>query len=373
MPAGQINVFTIRDRATFTSESGLFVFDDLREAFRSDATYGREFTDPNCAIGRVREDARGAVWFFARMADRMMLGAAQPQAQDSFRWFDTPFRRITDIGEVKAIYPEENGVVWFGGTEAIVRYEPSLDKPADVDFKTLIRRVSVKDSVIFAGKTPPKGKKQSGGVREALLDYAHNNAMRFEFSAAFYDETPANRYRYLLEGFDEAWSSWSAETKKDYTNLPEGRYRFRVQARNVYGRTGREAIFAFSISPPWYRAWWAYLFYALIFVTVVLGLSRTQIRRQQRKAEEALRREKEQANLREATLRADAAELRAKAAEAEKEREKEQIRTRIASDLHDEIGSNLSSIAMITQMLEKKTEIHQKDHGTLLQLNVRIP
>ncbi|MCB9087613.1 MAG: hypothetical protein H6628_04820 [Calditrichae bacterium] len=74
----------------------------------------------------------------------------------------------------------------------------------------------------------------SGGevLQGGRLDYSRN-ALRFEFAAPSYDDPAANRYQYYLEGFDNNWSAWTRETQKDYTNLPEGQYRFRLRARNI--------------------------------------------------------------------------------------------------------------------------------------------
>jgi len=74
-----------------------------------------------------------------------------------------------------------------------------------------------------------------------------------------------------LEGFDEQWSAWSKEIKKDYTNLPKGDYRFRVRAKNIYNHESAEATFALAILPPWYRTWWAYLLYVAALAVVISG------------------------------------------------------------------------------------------------------
>jgi class 3 adenylate cyclase len=76
-----------------------------------------------------------------------------------------------------------------------------------------------------------------------------------------------------LEGSEGEWSLWNGETRKDYTNLPEHRYQFRVRARNAHGQISPEAVYGFRILPPWYRTWWAYTLYAAIFLlTAWLGV-----------------------------------------------------------------------------------------------------
>ncbi|MBT8399377.1 MAG: GAF domain-containing protein, partial [Rhodothermia bacterium] len=108
-------------------------------------------------------------------------------------------------------------------------------------------------------------------------------------------------FQTILDGFDEQWSAWTSETRRDYTNLPFGDYVFRARARNVYGVESAEAAFAFTILPPWYRTWWAYVLYALALGSIVFAVDRVQRRR-------VIGKERERAHLREAELRAESAE-----------------------------------------------------------------
>ncbi|MCP5011162.1 MAG: hypothetical protein GY942_14370, partial [Aestuariibacter sp.] len=117
------------------------------------------------------------------------------------------------------------------------------------------------------------------------------------------DAPERTRYRTRLDGFDPAgtgddWSNWTRETDKDYTNLWEGRYVFRVQARDVYGFVSREDSFGFRILPPWYRSWWAYTLYGLALAAVILVYvrkHRRELRRERQAAERELRRERQTA------------------------------------------------------------------------------
>jgi hypothetical protein len=82
-----------------------------------------------------------------------------------------------------------------------------------------------------------------------------DNALSFEFAAPFFEKPGTTQFQYFLEGQDRAWSEWAPEPLREFTNLPEGRYRFRVRARNLYGTVSREAVCAFpsplpGIAPP---------------------------------------------------------------------------------------------------------------------------
>ena len=57
------------------------------------------------------------------------------------------------------------------------------------------------------------------------------NALKFAYSALFYENHDKTQYSYYLEGFDSpagGWSEWSQKTEKEYTNLHAGKYIFKV-------------------------------------------------------------------------------------------------------------------------------------------------
>jgi len=72
-----------------------------------------------------------------------------------------------------------------------------------------------------------------------------------------------------LDGFDEDWSHWTTETKKEYTNLPEGEYIFQVKARNIYDFESKPATYEFEILPPLHRTWWAYSSYIILLIILI--------------------------------------------------------------------------------------------------------
>ena len=77
-------------------------------------------------------------------------------------------------------------------------------------------------------------------------------SLRFEYALAEYGQPDAHAYRVRLDGLDSAWSQWTDETRRDYTNLPGGNYVFQVQARDALGRVSEAAPLTFSVAPPWY-------------------------------------------------------------------------------------------------------------------------
>ena len=339
LPEGEINAHFAAGRFFFVSAKGVFRFEEAARRFLPDSTLGSAFAQGKAGVEVLASDRRGNVWLVAKQEDGDEINLLQRQPDESFRRVRAPFLRVPKTA-LWAVYPEDgsNEIVWCGGAEGLVRYDHSVQKNYAAPYSTLIRRVIVdEDSVIFGGAefVPPVFEK---GQAEALmkLPYGHN-AWRFEFAAASFEAEAENQFQTFLEGFDEHWSAWSKESKRDYTNLPKGEYRFRVRARNVYERLGAEGVYAFHILPPWYRTWWAYGFYAALFAAAAFAADRIQRRR-------LLKKERERAQLREARLRA----------EAENERRKN---IELLSEIGKEITASLDMDTIFNRLYEHVNQL----------------
>lgn len=97
------------------------------------------------------------------------------------------------------------------------------------------------------------------------------------------------QYRYLLDGFDKAWSPWESGNVADYTNLPPGSFTFRVQARSVEGAvSAADATVAIRVQAPFYRRWWFYLGVLALAGAIAYGLYWLRLRRVRRDYEAVL-------------------------------------------------------------------------------------
>ncbi|NIR53168.1 hypothetical protein GWO09_33370, partial [candidate division KSB1 bacterium] len=264
LPNSEIYIYPTTSHPIFVTEKGLFRFIEETGRFVPDSTYGSHLADGSPGVDMLLEDRHGDTWIATSKAYKSVLNLARRQADGRYEMVRNPFLRVS-VGGISAIYPEDNDITWFGGTERLVRYDSNIQQDLERNFPALIRRVTVNgDSVIYGGAFPlnlpskgefdeisPRGDTQRPGGVAAILEYSANT-LRFEFAVPCYEDESANRFQYFLEGFDREWSDWTYETQKDYTNLPPGNYRFRVRARNVYEHLGSEGVYSFRILPPWY-------------------------------------------------------------------------------------------------------------------------
>lgn len=253
---GAIHIYTIKGTPVIATSIGLFGYRESEKRFHHNPFQhtSLSFFDQK-DLFPLTVDHNGVIWaYFPNQ-----LGRAIPEG-DSYHWEPTPFSRLAS-STIYAILPEQDGSVWFGSVEGLIRYDATVEGRTFNHPVTLVRRVATQsDSIVFGGWSrnglPPS------------LSHDHN-ALRFEYSLTSYDHPDANRFRTYLEDFDRGWSEWTEETKRDYTNLPEGRYVFHVLGRSSYGIQTLEDTFAFEIQPPWQRSTMAYIMYFVLFISIL--------------------------------------------------------------------------------------------------------
>jgi signal transduction histidine kinase/CheY-like chemotaxis protein len=292
IPAGAAFVQAVGTTPYFLGVDGFYRFDAASTRFVRDDTFD-ETIGKDLELGGVGLVDGGHGRVYLNMGRESAV--AVRQADGTWQVDTKPFARFADF-VVGAMYADDDGVVWFGGGEGILRYDGRLARPQAVEFGALLRGASTAaghTSLPLAPGEPPRLS-------------AAQNAVRFEFAAPSYENERANQFQHVLEGLETEWSDWSTQPNREYMNLGFGDYRFRVRARNLYGVVSREAEYRFTILPPWYRTWWAYASYVALLGGALFAGARVQRRR-------LVAKERERARLREAQVRAEAAEALARA------------------------------------------------------------
>jgi ligand-binding sensor domain-containing protein/class 3 adenylate cyclase len=98
-----------------------------------------------------------------------------------------------------------------------------------------------------------------------VLPYQHNS-ISFDFNAIETGRPHMLRYQYMLEGYDRDWSPISDNTSATFGNMREGDYTLKIKAQSPEGVWSEPLAYSFTILPPWWRTYWAYILYAFLFV-----------------------------------------------------------------------------------------------------------
>jgi signal transduction histidine kinase len=163
------------------------------------------------------------------------------------------------------------------------------------------------------------------------LKFFQNN-IAFQLAAPSFIDEKQTRFSYLLEGSgNKSWSTPSRDASINLVNLSPGEYILRAKAIFLHGRyPDIESSYSFVILPPWWQTWWFKLIMGMVILVLgFLGI-RFYINRKLALQRTAL----------------------------EKRRAIEKERTRIATDMHDDLGAGLSQIKFLSEAIGMKKQKH---------------
>ncbi|TXB65918.1 SpoIIE family protein phosphatase [Vicingus serpentipes] len=273
----EVDVFSYQNEMVFSTDKGLMKKKEETNgefSFYLDTILGNSFANGTRIIYRLQEDYLDNVWMYAPVTiDNNNEGLGYVKTHNNTPiWNYEQFNRLPQ-GIIYAMYPEINGDIWLGGVEGLMKYNyiKNTVKYNSI-FYSLINKVSLgKDSIIHKGDY---------FIRKNSVKIGYDyNSLQFEFSCTNFLDEKRNKYQYKLEGFDEEWSDWTNDTKKQYTNLYEGNYKFRVRSKNTYNNKGIEATYKFIVLPPWYRTWYAYVIYGVLLIVLIYIIVRVSVYR----------------------------------------------------------------------------------------------
>ncbi|MDX1409415.1 MAG: triple tyrosine motif-containing protein, partial [Saprospiraceae bacterium] len=226
-----------------------------------------------------------------------------------------------------------SGKVWLGNPSGIVVIDTQRlevpELPAQVNITSISMNGQEGDSLLhrYANTSnPPR-------VEWLRLPHAMNT-VAFQFSALSYSGIGHHLYEYRLDGYDERWVTEGSGGSARYPNLPPGDYTFRVQVKD-HPMSAR-ALHLYII-PPFYMRSWFIILAAMSLAALIYGLVRVNHRRR----------------------------MRMQQLHFEKRLALEQERVRIATDMHDDVGSGLSALNMRAQILAQQVS----DEGLRSQLD----
>jgi ligand-binding sensor domain-containing protein/signal transduction histidine kinase len=210
-------------------------------------------------------------------------------------------------GLFHAAFRDRAGTLWFGMSTGLARLSPVPDRLPDAP-PVLISGLRVRGIGQLVSAL--------GEQQMVLPDFAPaQNQMEIDFVGLGFATGEVLRYQYRLDGADADWSVLGARRTVTYANLAPGRYRFRVRAVNSDGvASAQPAAITFAILSPVWQRWWF-----LALAALALGFAIHAVYRYR------LARLLELANM----------------------------RTRIATDLHDDIGANLTRIALLSEVAQR--------------------
>jgi signal transduction histidine kinase/ligand-binding sensor domain-containing protein len=212
-------------------------------------------------------------------------------------------------GELQAAFRDHLGALWFGTQQGLSRFVPTNGRPTD-GVPVILSGVRVEGDALAMSP--------GGATKVSLPDLSPGrDRVQFDFTGLSFKAGDVLRYQFMLEGAEEKWGAPTPQRSVIYAGLRPGSYRFLVQAVNSDGLLSPQpASVTFTILAPIWLRWW--------FILAVFGAISFAVY---------------------AAWRYRARQLAAV----------QRVRMRIATDLHDDIGSGLSQIAILSEVVRRQS------------------
>ena len=245
---------------------------------------------------------------------------------------------------------DKKGNLWFATNSGISRLVP-LPEENSYPPRILLGGLRI------AGESQTISQLGDSEIEKGELSADQNN-LQIDFFGLDFRAGETLRYQYKLEGIDTDWSLPSEQRTVTFANLSPRNYRFLVRAVNAEGQTSENpAAVSFRILPPLYARWWFIALSSLIVAAIIFVFYRYRLGKL------------EEINL--ALHEAKKSEEKLSRSRAERLAELEQVRTRIATDLHDDIGSSLTQISLYGE-LARQREREQGKAGDSLDMITNV-
>ncbi|MFI5219727.1 MAG: two-component regulator propeller domain-containing protein [Bacteroidia bacterium] len=311
----------------------------------------------NSWIAALLNDDKGSLWISSLQGGLYKYHIASKQ----FTHYDS--RNGLSSNALGALLFDKQSNLWINADNGLNKFDLSTEKTVVYNFSdglpsnqfTYTSSLLTSDGTIYSGcdnylvSFRPDQLKTNGNLpKVVLVSYKksgdsfiikptdkqlsfnyRDNAVTFEFVGINFIDPDKTRFAYMLDGFDKGWNYNDARTFATYTNLPGGDYLLRYKATNKPDQWNVPVSeIKIHVDGPFWKTWW--FFVLCLFTTGLISFLIYYTR-----LEQIL------------TL--------------------QRVRNKIASDLHDDIGSGLSSISVFIEILRKRTGNKEEDIGPFLE------
>jgi signal transduction histidine kinase/ligand-binding sensor domain-containing protein len=310
------------------------VYDATRKKYWIGTLKGLLETDENLRIIRhyTSDDGLANHYIYAMVLDdEGMLWISTNRGLSQFNTVTRRFRTFSPSDglqgyeyNAKAGFKSGDGTIYFGGTNGFDIIKKTDHFAQDEPARFYIKEVMVNNLPHHAGEN-------INYVKSLQLPYTGNN---ITIQTGIIDVTGNgnNKIRFRLEGSDTSWKTADRDFIINYSGLLPGDYRFMATASGVNNEWNNQTfLLSIHIAAPWWQTWWFRTSLAVLVAGIVLLVLRSYYHRK-------LQRQK--------TL-------------FEKQQAVEHERTRIATDMHDDLGAGLSRIKFLSETIGIKQQQHE--------------
>ncbi|HUE37342.1 MAG TPA: triple tyrosine motif-containing protein, partial [Candidatus Acidoferrum sp.] len=314
-----------------------------------DGHYKRISTGEGLTEGYISEivaDTHGWVWFGAdsgifkvRLQDLEKVADGRAARVDCVHYKDFPSLQA-NFGNSPATLRSRDGRLWMPMLTALAVVNPARISEDETAANPVLEQISVDDSLMAAYGSVSADRRivdlEKRGVQLQLPPGHHR--LEFDFAALSFSAPENIQFRYRLAGLDTHWIQAGAQHSAIYSQVAAGKYQFQVTACNSDGVWSPKAATAsLSIAPFYWQTWWFRIGVCLAVIGLVryISVRRFRVKLQMLEQQAALDKE----------------------------------RMRIAKDLHDDLGTQLTRIVLLSGLAQRDQVASEKATEHLKKLS----
>lgn len=281
---------------------------------------------PNSVIGHIEDDGNGFFWMSSHggiiRASKAELNLCAETGTNTVHWLTYGINDgLPTIECSEGLQPAgcktPDGRIWFPTSKGLVVVNPNEVRVNQLPPSMALEGLLVDDHRIADLSLPLR------------ISPGHNR-FEFDYTALSFVAPEKVRFKYRIKGLEKDWVDAGAQRVANYSFLPPGDYTFQAIACNndgIWNETG--VALPFTVLPHFWQTWWFHFLAGLMAVLAVSAGVRFDTRRRMRRRMEKL----------------------------EREQAVERERTRIAKDIHDDLGASLTRITMLSQSARGATQL----------------
>ena len=224
----------------YANKNGIFRLDNKLKKFQKDTILSAVFQNDEFTSGKLIVDKSNKLWLFSKnYIHYFTLSKLSNQLKENS--IPIPASLTNSMLGYENITQLTNSIYLIGTTDGY--YTININ---DLSFKNY----SVSIANITINKLDEKLINCS--IKE-VGEFAHDeNNIIFNYTVPEFNKYINAEYQYILEGFQEEWTEWSAKNSTNFKNLPPGKYVFKVRAKIANSKPENVATYSFEILKPWY-------------------------------------------------------------------------------------------------------------------------
>jgi signal transduction histidine kinase/ligand-binding sensor domain-containing protein/CheY-like chemotaxis protein/AraC-like DNA-binding protein len=238
-----------------TQENGLILYDTQQKIAKK---FSEKNGLANNTILAIQEDNGHQIW----VSTNKGIAKVDLLTHKIYNFDHTDGLQSGQFNGGAAVYHRAGGFMCFGGTEGWNLFYPDQIKPLTYQPKVLITGV-----LLFGKSLMPdtESEKNTALPSQQIILQPNQSVFSIQYGAINYSYPDENQFAYKLEGLDKEWNFVNKQKSATYRYLEPGEYTFKVKAANKdHIWFDNYASIKVIVLPPWYKTWWAYLFYSAL-------------------------------------------------------------------------------------------------------------